>query len=160
MEDKDKYKVISLLEAGQDPRDVADDVGVSYSSVIRLRSQLKEAKTNGTIASLIDTDRLLIEQVGEELQLQEEVTKITKGLDGLETLNSELQKTALALVQQTKSSLLSAEHASELQVFCGIICDLQNAFFNKNQTQINVQNNIGDSGAPKYTKFLSDKPGA
>lgn len=157
MEDKLKYKVISLLEAGQDPRDVADDVGVGYSSVIRLKNQLRDAKTNGTVAALIDTDKLLIEQVGEQLQV--ETTNVTKGLDGLEVLNTELQKTALALVQQTKSHLLSAEHASELQVFSGIICDLQNAFFNKNQTQINVQNNIGDSGAPKYTKFLSDKPG-
>lgn len=159
MEDSVKYKVISLLDAGQEPRDIADELDVSYSSIVNLKNKLKQAKLNGTLNQLVDTDRLIIERAGEELKL--DASHIVKGLDGLETLRDELQKSALAIVQQTKSLTLSVEHPSELQVYATIICDLQNAFFNKNQTQINVQNNIGSaSGAPRYTKFLSDKPGS
>ena len=158
MEDKLKYKVISQLEAGLQPRDIAEDTGASYSSVLRLKNQFEQAKLNGTVSQLIDSDKLLIEQVGEELSLNN-IDKVTKGLDGLEQLSTEFQKTALALNTQVKSLLLSAEHPSELQVFADILCQLQTSFINKNMTQVNVQNNFGNSDAPKYTKFLSDKPG-
>lgn len=158
MEDKLKYKVISQLEAGTPPRDISEDLGVSYSSVLRLKTEFESAKINGTVAKLVDVDRLLIEQAGELLP-NADVEKVTKGLDGLETLSCELQKTALALNNQVKSMLLSAEHPSELQVYTDIICQLQTSFINKNMTQVNVQNNFGDSGTPKYTRFLSDKPG-
>lgn len=158
MEDKLKYKVISQLEAGIPPRDIADDLAVSYSSVVRIGAQLKEAKLNGTVAKLIDVDKLLIEQVGEQIP-EADVNKLTKGLDGLEMLSCELQKTAVALNNQVKSMLLSSEHPSELQVYADIICQLQTSFINKNMTQVNVQNNFGNSDSPKYTKFLGDKPG-
>ena len=158
MEDKLKYKVISQLEVGVQPRDIAEDTGASYSSVLRVKNQFEQAKLNGTVSQLIDSDKLIIEQVGEQLGV-DNVEKITKGLDGLEQLSTELQKTALALNSQVRSFLLSAEHPSELQVFADIICQLQSSFINKNMTQVNVQNNFGNSDAPKYTKFLGDKPG-
>ena len=78
MEDKDKYRVFSLLEAGQTPRDVADDTGVSYASVLRLSNQFKEAKQNGTLNRLLDTDKVLIEHLGEEVGLVETASELTR----------------------------------------------------------------------------------
>lgn len=159
MEDKDKYRVFSLLEAGQTPRDVADDTGVSYASVLRLSNQFKEAKQNGTLNRLLDTDKVLIEHLGEEVGLVETASELTKGLDGLERLSSDLQKTAININSRINSLVLSVEHPSELQIYADILCNLQKSFINTNAVQVNVQNNIGGDNAPKYTKFLSDKPG-
>ncbi len=159
MEDKIKYKVISLLEQDTPPRDISDQLDVSYSSVIRVRGELERAKENGTISQLIDSDKLLLEKVGEELGLQESADTLAKGMDGLERLSTELQKTALMLNTRINSLLMAVEHPSELQVYASVLCDLQKAFINTNAVQVNVQNNIGNDNAPKYTQFLSDKPG-
>lgn len=159
MEDRDKYKVFSLLEAGQIPRDISDETGISYASVLRLSKQFKEAKQNGTLNTLLDTDKVLIEHLGEELSLVETADGLSKGLDGLERLSADLQKTAININSRINSLVLSVEHPSELQVYADILCNLQKAFVNTNAVQVNVQNNIGGDNAPKYTRFLSDKPG-
>jgi len=162
MEDKLKYKAINLLEQGQSPKDIAELLNISYSSVLSIKRDLKEAKENGTIAKLIDADKFLIEQVGEELGLDKEVVAtVTKGISGLEVLSEELQKTAMQINTRIRSLLLSVEHPSELQAYADILCNIQTSFINKNMTQVNIQNNIGSNdGAPKYSRFLSDKPGA
>lgn len=162
MEDKTKYKIISLIDAGLEAKDIADELDVSYSSVLRLRTQYKEAKLNNDVASLVDVDKLLIQQTADQLSIDGEVVEeVTKGLSGLEVLSTELQTTASALNNKVRSLLVNAEHPSELKLYAEILCDLQTSFVNKNMTQVNVQNNFGDNGqASRYSQYLGDKPGA
>lgn len=161
MDDKQKYKVINLLELGHSPKDIAENLNVSVSTVYTIKRDLSEAKMNGTISQLVDAEKLLLEQVGEELSLRpEDVAKVTKGVSGLEVLAEELQRTALQMNVRIRSLLLSVEHPSELETYANILCNLQTSFVNKNMTQVNIQNNIGSGDAPKYSKFLGDKPGA
>lgn len=157
MEDKIKHKVIALLDAGQPPRDISDDLGISYSGVLLLQRKFKEAKINGTIDQLVNVDKVIIEQAGELLDA--DVENVTKGVEGLERLSGELQNTASHINSRVRSLIMSCESHAELETYADIICNLQQAFFNKNATTVNVQNNIGDSAAPKYAQYLSDVPG-
>ena len=163
MDDSAKYKVISLIQREVDAKEIADDVGVSYSGVLKLRREYQEAKVNGTIDSLLDTSRVLLEEVGQQLSdlpaVDNAVAELTKGLTGLETLSNELQTTAIQLNTRVRSLMLSIDHMSELEAAADIVCKLQVAFVNKNGMQVNIQNNSGgDDGKPKYTQFLGDKP--
>ncbi len=161
MEDNTKYKIISLIESGHEAKDIADDLDVSYSAVLRIRKEFKEAKLNGDVAKLVDVDKLLIQQAADQLAIPEHnVEEVTKGLSGLEVLSNDLQATASALNNKIRTLVVQAEHPSELQVYADILCNLQTSFVNKNMTQVNVQNNFGgENQGSRYSQFLGDKPG-
>jgi hypothetical protein len=163
MDNNQKYKVISMLQNEHTPKEIADDLDVSYGAVLKLRREYETAKINGTIDTLLDTNKLVLTEVAEQLSdlptTEDAVIELTKGLNGLERLSEEFQATALTINTRTRSLLLSIEHISELEVATDILCKLQNAFLNKNSTQVNIQNNLGgDSATPKYSQFLGDKP--
>lgn len=164
MDDQQKYRVISRLQRDMPAKEIADDLGVSYGAVLKLRREFEEAKMNGTVDALLDTSRLVLTEVSEHLNdlptTADAVTELSKGLSGLEHLGNELQQTALLINTRARSLMLSIDHASELEIITEILCKLQSAFLNKNMTQVNVQNNFGDTSSPKYTQFLGDKPGA
>lgn len=163
MDNTEKYKVISMLQNEHTPKEIADDLRVSYGSVLKLRREFEEAKVNGTIDTLLDTNKLVMDTVAEQLNdlptVEDAVEEITKGLSGLDRLNDEFQATALIINTRARSLLLSMDHVSELEVVTDILCKLQSAFLNKSTTQVNIQNNLGgESATPKYTQFLGDKP--
>lgn len=164
MNDTQKYKIISLLQREMQPKEIADDLDVSYGSVLKLRREFETAKLNGTVDALLDTSKMILTELGEQLSdlpiSEEAVEKLTKGLDGLEHLSGELQKTASTINTRVRSLIMSVDHLSELDIAADVLCKLQNAFFNKNSTQVNIQNNLGGSegGTPKYNQFLKDKP--
>lgn len=162
MDDRQKYQVISRLQRSMEPKEIADDVGVSYGSVLKLRRDFEAAKVNGTIDALLDTKSLILSEVGEALSdlpsTKESVVELTSGLDGLQRLGDELQRTALSINTQIRSLMLSVDNLGELEVAAEILCKLQTSFMNKNTTQVNIQNNLGGNDAPRYTQFLGDKP--
>lgn len=162
-DDHKMYQAISRVENGEDKKDVAEDLDVSYGSVLRWHREYKEAKTAGTLEKLLDIDKLILATAGQLTesgvmveQIQEGVEQFKGKLSKLENLQEDFITTAAAANAQIKSRLLSIEHTSELLELTECLCTLQNAFFNKNTTQVNVQNNY-DSGS-KYKGFLSDKP--
>lgn len=162
MDDKQKYKVISLLQQELPPKDIAADLDLSYGSVLKLKRQYEEAKINNTVGQLINMDKLVLEEVKEKLcdlpEAQEAVLELAKGMNGLEELSESFQQTAQTINTRVRSLIMSVDHISELEIAADILCKLQTAFVNKNMTQVNVQNNFGDNGTPKYTQFLGDKP--
>lgn len=163
MNDQLKYKIISLLKADHSAKDIASDLDVSYGSVLKLRRDFEEARMNGTIDTLVNMDKLLIETAAGQLEELPNASKaavdLTKGLEGLEQLSIDLQQSASLVNTRVRSLLMSIDHASELEILTDILCKLQTSFVNKNMTQVNVQNNFGNEGTPKYNQFLGDKPG-
>jgi len=162
MNDSQKYKVISLLQQNVEPKDIAEELDISYSAILRLRREFKEAKTNNTIDQLLDVDKVILSEVDDKLaslsDLGVNTKSLTNGVEGLETLGVQFQQTATLINTQVKSLIMSIDHMSELEIAADILCKLQTAFLNKNMTQVNVQNNFGSDGSPKYTQFLGDKP--
>lgn len=159
MDDKTKYEIISRVMRGDEAKDIAEELDVSYPSVLRERTRYKDAVANGTIDSLFDMDKLMIEELGDKFPI-DDVNKLVKSVDGLERLSTELQGTAAQLNMRVRTFIMGADSASELAELTEIVCKLQNAFMNKNSTQVNVQNNnFGDSNDNPYNHFLGDAPG-
>ena len=162
MDDLQKYKAISLLEQELEPKDIAEQLDLSYSGVLKLKKDFNQAKENNTVNQLVNMDNVLLNELAEHSPIIEEnLDRVTKGLDGLEVLNTELQKTALQIVRRVNSLLMSADMPSEIETYADIVCNMQTTFFNKNMTQVNVQNNFGseNTSASRYSQYLNDAPG-
>jgi hypothetical protein len=161
MDDSKKYQALSLIQANREPKDIAEELDVSYGGVLKLKRNFKDAVANGTVDQLFDMDRLLLAKVGEEISTvadaETAVTTLTQGLDGLERLSTDFQKTALHISTRVSALIHNTDLLGELEIAAKILCDLQSAFLNKNSIQMNVQNNFGGEGStPKYSQFLSD----
>ena len=157
--DELKYKVMSRLYNEDSPSDIAHDTeDVPLATIIRWKKDLNTAIADGGMTTLVDLDRVILGKVIEGVQddpgMKEAVGELVQGLNYSTRLGDELQLTALGITRIAKSHALSSENASELATATDIICKLQEAFFNTNSTQVNVQNNYG------YTEFLSDAPAA
>ena len=163
-----KFKVISQLLNGDKPKEIEASVeGSSYATILRWKRELEEAQAAGTVADLIDLDKAMFGEVlaGVAAKVPEVLAAdvvdslgvITKAKSVAEVLQLDFQTTAKVLNTRIKSLALSVENTGELDMLADSLCKLQNAFFNKNATQVNVQNNY-ETG-PAYSSFLGDKPG-
>ena len=163
-----KYKAIVRLHEGVEPKLIAEELDIPYSRVLKYRGELKEAEVSGNLNKLLHMDEAAIEMMANELvrdlpvELQQQAKAITDGVvdgvKGLDALSGEFQRTAMHINNRIRTLSMSIEHVSELGDLTKALCDLQNAFFNKQGVQVNIQNN--QSGDSSYGEFLSDKPGA
>ena len=166
-DEKKFYTAVTRMEAGVEPQKVADDLDISYATALRWRREYMAAKEQGKLGELLDLDKLALtvtfEAAAGTAALQGEVLTpaidtLAKGVNGLQALQEQFQNTAVFLNQQIKSRAASVDHISELVELTTALCSLQNAFFNKNSTQVNVQNNFGGDNSKPYGNFLSDVP--
>lgn len=166
--EQEKYNIVSRLLNGDAPKDVSEALDVPYSKVLRLNRELKDAQEANTLNEFIAMDEAVMAELMEGIAarapdaLQGEVVaavaNVSEAKSTMEVLSHDLQVTAKVITTRIKVAASTVEHVSELDVLADALCKLQNAFFNKNSTQVNVQNNYGSDGAPKYGAFLSDKP--
>lgn len=166
-DEKKFYTAVTRMEAGVEPQKVADDLDISYATALRWRREYQAAKDQGKLGELLDLDKLALTVTFEAAAgnaalptevLEPAIDNLAKGINGLQSLQSQFQATAVFLNQQIKSRAASADHVSEIVDLTAALCSLQNAFFNKNSTQVNVQNNYGAPGEKQYGNFLSDVP--
>lgn len=165
--DQTKYNIINGLINGEAPKDLAKEFDVPYPTVLRIRREFEQAKIEGNVDELLNMDAVVLSEVMAAVEAQapdvmagsvnSAAGELTAGLAGLERLQTEFQTTASYLNTRIRSLAMSVEHISELQVLTESLCSLQSAFFNKNATQVNIQNNY-DEGGNKYGSFLSDVP--
>jgi hypothetical protein len=161
-----KYNIINDLINGAAPKDIAKEHDVAYPTVLRYKREFEAAKLEGNVDQLLDIDDVVLSEVMATVEAQAPevlregvngaVAELASGLQGLERLQTEFQTTASYLNTRIRSLAMSVEHISELNVLTDSLCALQSAFFNKNATQVNIQNNYDESGN-KYANFLSDK---
>ena len=157
----EKYKILEQLHQGVSPQLIAEDLSVSYSKVLRFRREYEEAKLNDTLGELMKVDPALILEVGANLVgADEAVQELAKGVTALQALEQDFVDTAKFLSNRIRVSAGTIDHPSELVDLTDSLCKLNDSFFNKKTTQVNVQNNYGEGGAPSaYGAFLGDAPG-
>ena len=157
--DKEYYSAIGLLSQGRDPHDVATQLKLSESKVIRWNSEYKRHREDGTLDKLLNMEELAIHTacVLTDLPVKVEAQAI-KRVTGLQALETSTQTCALHLVNRIQSMAMSASGSGEICELVDALCSVQTAFFNPNKVQVNVQNNVG--GGHTYGSFLGDKPGA
>lgn len=163
----EKYKIVSRLMNEEEPKVIAADMDVSYNKVLRLKRELKLATDAGKLQEFIDIDSAMMHELTEiakehvpdviKSDAGEALTKLAATKNTLEALSTEFQLSAKFLSNRIKTAASTADQPHELQTLAAALCDLQNAFFNKNQTQVNVQNNYGEADN-RYGSLLGDKP--
>lgn len=167
--DQNKYEVISRLIAGESPTDIAktrDDI--PYPTIIRWNREYKDAKANNALESLLNLNNLVIEEIldgvrantpaGLEDKVGDLLDTASINVASITSLSDELVKTATEINKRIRSMTVAAVHVSEIDVLTESLCKLQTAFFNKQTTQVNVQNNYDATGGHRFSSFLSDKP--
>lgn len=160
-----KAEIIAQLAAKIEPKIIAAELDVSYATVLRYKKDLEKAKLDNTLNELLDfSDPAELDSVIEALQDSDPLLQVadaktlTSGVQGLQRLDEELQRTAMHINQKLRSLSLSTDSIGDLKIITDSVCALHTAFVNSNKTQINVQQNFGANGEPKYGEFLSDKP--
>ncbi len=147
-------------------KEIAEQFEVPYSKVIRIQAQYKEAVLNNTITEFLQSERLVLDRATELLaselpSIQQEIdaakASISKKMTIMEQLNDDLATTAAIANTKLRVFIAGAETAGELSTLVDSLCTLRNAFFNKNITQVNIQNNTGGTGGYNWG---SDIPGA
>jgi len=166
--DELKYNVISRLSAGDEPRAIAADLDVSLASVYTTKRELAKAKENGDLAQFLDMSKVMTSKVLDlagrgvpevlEAEAAETLRELSNRKNNADKLNDELTVTASTLLTQVTMRIGANESVAELSMLSDIVCDLQNAFFNKKQTQVNIQNNTTSADGGGYSEYLSDVP--
>ncbi len=169
MSDQNKLGIITRLINGEAAADISASTGVSYPTVLRYKRELKEAQEADDVHTLMGLDRLVLEELIGQVKAKTESTLLAPqvgtileavdiNLGALANLQDEFKQTAQTLNTRIRLATAVVTHVSELEVLTDALCKLQNAFFNKNTTQVNVQNNYDATGTHRYQSFLSDVP--
>jgi hypothetical protein len=145
-----RLTILAHLKNGHKPADISEAMKVSYSTVLKLKRELKEAEERNAVLELFKLDEtaleILLEGVKDRLapiadafQVGELVTteldNIKKDVKGGKLLSEKLQDTAFTLAHQVELAALgNANHADTLLILAEALCKIQNAFFTSNNT--------------------------
>lgn len=168
-EDRDHYIICSRLLNSESPKDIAKDFDtVSYPTILRYKRELEEARLNNSLADYMKVSEEVLLAVSEKLvedapsELKGEIRNIASELKGtqgsLQVLSTKLLHTATAINDRILARVHAVENVSEIESLTDSLCKLQNAFFNRPVTQVNVQNNYDQTGNHRYSNWLGDKP--
>lgn len=162
-----KHNVINLLLNGAPPPAIAEQLEVPLATVLRYNRELTAARQNNTVAELLNLDELAFGELEAALKtktlpgvrdaMEEKLASVNRAVTLMDAFQSDLLTTASTLNQRIKTMALGVDRVDELAVLSECVSKLQNAFFNKNTTQVNIQNNLSNTGKP-YGGLLDDKP--
>lgn len=159
-----KQQVISRLLNGETPTIIAESSEAKYASILRWKRELEAAQEAGTVAELIDMDEVAFDAVLQTIRegtpegtLDDSLETVAAAKHAAATLQQDMQLTASKINSRIRMMSMSADSISELSMLTDALCALQGAFFNKNTTLVQVQNNY-DSSDRAYSNFLGDEP--
>lgn len=158
-------RVINELQLNTPPPEIAAKFDISLTKVTRIKNKYETAVRNNTVDQLLALDQVLINSATDKLKTElstfsenlDEIAEAAKNKGGqLATLDESLITTANIANNKLRIMISSADTAGELLILIEGLTELRNSFFNKNVTQVNIQNNNGVT--PGYD-FGSDLPG-
>lgn len=158
-------KVVNLIQLDKTNAEIAKELEMSTARVARIRGQYEVAVKNNTVYEFLNTPELLV-QAGSELikdlpalqdSIEAGIAEVKTKLTALEQLDTGLAQTANVVNNKLKIMAASCDSAAEMYTIVESLCSLRNAFFNKNVTQVNIQNNMGNQGGYNWG---SDMPGS
>lgn len=158
-------KVIAELQMNRTTPEIAASLGITLAKVTRIKNKYEEAVRTNTVEQLLKVDELLINAATDQLKhelapLSENIdavaTKVKTSAHLLDALDGDMIKTAEIANNKLRILISASDSAAELVMLIDGLTALRNSFFNKNVTQVNIQNNLGQ--VPDYD-FSSDAPG-
>lgn len=158
-------RVINELQLNTPSPEIAAMFDISLAKVTRIKNKYETAVRNNTVDKLLALDQVLIDTTTERLKT--ELSSFSDNLDEIATeakakssqlaiLDESLITTANIANNKLRVMISGADTAGELLILIEGLTELRNSFFNKNVTQVNIQNNNGVT--PGYD-FGSDLPG-
>lgn len=170
-EENNKLEVLGLIAADNSPaslRKIAEERGMPYSRLLKWRRELQSDGEDGKTALLIHADRVMLHRIAEETSadlaklkpgvvVQGDVEGVIEAIDGLGILNERMQKTAIKLANRIDGLAAGVVDVKDLNSLVNSLSTLQMAFFNKQSTTVNVQNNTYTSeDVNKFKKLKRD----
>ncbi len=142
-------------------KSIADDLGMSYSAVLRLRRQYDDSVAKGEGLDLLAVPALVPEDEaapGELTELQQEL--IGKVKTQRDLLDKELYCAATALAARIRSMAATVELTSEVVELAKAISAMNDTFFKDTRPVLqNTNLNVTGEGAQvMYGDLLNDKP--
>lgn len=158
-------RVINELQLNTPAPEIAAMFDITLAKVTRIKNKYETAVRNNTVDQLLALDQVLISTTTEKLKT--ELSSFSENLDELADavknksnqlaiLDESLITTANIANNKLRVMIAGADTAGELLVLIEGLTELRNSFFNKNVTQVNIQNNNGVSAS---YDFSSDMPG-
>lgn len=171
---KEKIKIIAMLEAGYNDKELVRELKVSAPIIKRYKKEWDEKKNSQHIADLAaknevavlaeqsilsDSIDILALSKKDRETLLEQVTDLTEGLKGLSILNSVIQVAAIKVTQGIINGVNIRTTAAELLQLSSALAKMNDTFFNPNNTNINILNQDGGNtqvnGAP-FSQYMKD----
>jgi hypothetical protein len=146
-----KLEAFKRIHEGESLSDLVMTLGVPYPKLRAWKKELKEAVDAGTVHTLIDIPKEVVQKAAEETQqqlaefvtteeelnaIEGEVQQAIQGVEGLQELNVEVQKTASKLTQHIAQMATDTTDAKDLALLVDALAKIQNAFFNKAIVQL------------------------
>lgn len=158
-------RVINELQLNTPSPEIAAKFDISLAKVTRIKNKYETAVRNNTVDQLLALDQVLISTTTEKLKT--ELSSLSDNLDELAgevknksnqlaVLDDSLITTANIANNKLRVMISGADSAGELLILIEGLTALRNSFFNKNVTQVNIQNN---NGVTQGYDFGSDMPG-
>ena len=165
---EDKLKALGKMEAGIALHEISADLGIPYPKLLKWRKELKEHKENGTIMDVVNADEVVVHAVAEQVKqdlidldpdskdiIEADINEVVKSIDNLSVLSTRLQTSAMQLANQISQISVLCTDPKEMSFLAKALCDMQEAFFNKPVTNINVQtNNYSGEGVSKFKSLM------
>ena len=152
-DDNDKFKAMGLFKAGFSAREIAKEVPIPYSALLRIRKEAERMGTKEDLELILDTDSVVIHDLAEGIrgkleELTEDGDEIVNGVlervDRLQELQIDLQESGIKVLQKIDDLLDTCSEAAEIVILVDSIAKLQTAFFSKG-TNVNVLNQTNNN---------------
>ena len=106
--DVEYYSAVSLMMQGVSPAEIAEQLDISRSTVVRWHSEFKRHKDAGTLDKIVSLSDLAIVEAACNVELPELIQEAKMKVSGLQVLDMTLQNTALNLANRINSMAMSA----------------------------------------------------
>jgi hypothetical protein len=161
-----KMEIFARIEAKDEIRDMVGDYGIPYPKLLQLKKEYQDKKREGTLLDAATIDNMIIDRISNEVSKEATIQypecedtiadaagEFKKGVDGLKLLDTNLQNTAIKLVTRINSLTYGNLEPSEIQKLSAALTNIQNAFFNKPTTNINLNTQINNSSSERVSRF-------
>jgi hypothetical protein len=162
-----KLKAFGMIADGMELKEIGAELTVPYPKLLEWRKELEEGIENKQLHNLIDIDATLVHEVAEKIAedlialdpsqaeaIEGELLGTVEKVDGYNRLSDKLQQVALTLAGKINAAALDNPGADQIESLVTSLAKLQEAFFNKNQTNIAVFPG-GSGSSTSVDKFKS-----
>ena len=148
-----KLKALGLIADGtRELKDIGLELKVSYPTMLAWRKELESGIESGHLETIVNTDELVVHETVEMIKnnlaelpeeasiaISGELMDTLEGIDGYNVLSTKLQATAGKLVDKIDAAADTSDPML-IESLVDALTKIQNAFFNKNSTYVQVNN--------------------